>query len=109
MSKKFIKNKEDFSCDFCKTEVKGNGYTNHCPCCLHSKHVDVNPGDRASVCLGLMKPTHVEGTQKEYLITQVCSICGHKRKNKASEQDSIDALVAVVKKVAAKTTGRFGR
>ncbi|MST04461.1 MAG: RNHCP domain-containing protein [Candidatus Pacebacteria bacterium] len=52
----FIKVKEDFVCENCKTEVKGNGYTNHCPVCLYSKHVDVDPGDRLSKCGGLMKP-----------------------------------------------------
>ena len=28
--------------------MKGNGYTNHCPKCLWSKHVDINPGDRGA-------------------------------------------------------------
>jgi len=51
--KKFQKKKEDFKCEKCGREVIGTGYTNHCPDCLWSKHVDVNPGDRQSKCLGL--------------------------------------------------------
>ena len=52
--KKFIKVKEDFVCEHCGAEVKGDGYTNHCPKCLWSKHVDVHPGDRAAECGGMM-------------------------------------------------------
>ena len=45
----FTRKVEDFTCEHCGREVHGNGYTNHCPHCLHSKHVDVNPGDRAGL------------------------------------------------------------
>lgn len=38
--KNFTRVIEDFICENCGTEVKGNGYTNHCPKCLWSKHVD---------------------------------------------------------------------
>lgn len=44
--KHFTKTVEDFICAHCGTHVRGNGYTNHCPECLWSKHVDNNPGDR---------------------------------------------------------------
>jgi hypothetical protein len=59
MSTVFKKTKEDFVCEHCGKPVVGNGYTNHCPECLWSKHVDVNPGDRAATCLGLMEPVGV--------------------------------------------------
>ena len=62
---KFIKNIEDFTCEHCGAPVKGTGYTNHCPKCLWSKHEDVNPGDRASDCHGLMKPIDIGVLQKE--------------------------------------------
>ena len=44
----FTKIDEEFICENCGKKVKKLGYTcrNHCPYCLHSKHVDVNPGDR---------------------------------------------------------------
>jgi len=58
--KQFQKRKEDFTCGNCRLSVKGNGYTNHCPRCLWSLHVDVNPGDRSEVCRGMMRPIGVE-------------------------------------------------
>lgn len=52
--KNFIHCQEDFVCEVCGTKVKGTSYTNHCPNCLWSKHVDQNvPGDRAELCHGL--------------------------------------------------------
>ena len=54
--RKFQRKKEDFICENCNKKVKGDGYTNHCPACLWSKHVDINPGDRLAECKGMMKP-----------------------------------------------------
>ena len=71
-TKKFQRRKEDFVCEHCGASVKGNGYTNHCPCCLWSKHVDINPGDRAESCGGLMEPVSVVSRQGHYLLTQKC-------------------------------------
>ena len=56
MTKKFQRTKEDFTCEKCNLVVNGSGYTNHCPRCLWSKHVDVNPGDRQATCQGFMEP-----------------------------------------------------
>ena len=59
MSKKFQRNIENFRCEHCEAFVIGDGYTNHCPQCLWSKHVDINPGDREELCNGMMKPVGV--------------------------------------------------
>lgn len=96
MSQKFSKNKEDFICEKCGFSVVGDGYTNHCPKCLYSKHVDINPGDREAVCHGLMAPVRVEGTEKEYVLTHKCLKCGHVKRNKVSKVDSIDAITKVI-------------
>ena len=64
--KMFQKNVEDFVCGNCGGEVVGNGYTNHCPKCLWSKHVDINPGDRAEKCGGMMKPISVIKTKGDF-------------------------------------------
>ncbi|MBU3669039.1 MAG: RNHCP domain-containing protein [Candidatus Taylorbacteria bacterium] len=95
--KLFIKKEEDFTCEKCDFFVNGNGYTNHCPNCLYSKHVDVFPGDRAESCGGLMKPVDVTGTQKEYIIRHKCIVCGYEKNNKVSEHDSIEVLASVAK------------
>lgn len=45
---KFTMIDEDFTCDVCGSFVKALGYTarDHCPNCLCSKHVDINPPER---------------------------------------------------------------
>jgi len=91
--RKFQRRREDFTCEHCGEEVKGDGYTNHCPACLWSKHVDVNPDDRAERCGGMMRPVGVEGAGGEYRIVQRCEKCGAERKNKRAENDNFDTLV----------------
>ncbi len=94
-TKKFTRTIEDFVCDNCGFAVAGSGYTNHCPKCLFSKHVDVNPGDRAEACGGLMKPISVFTKNGKSVIIHQCTVCGFERNNSASPDDSMDALVAL--------------
>ena len=96
--KKFQKNIEDFICENCGFSVEGDGYTNHCPKCLHSKHVDVNPGDRAESCGGTMIPVGIELKKKDYVIIHQCKKCLFKRKNKARDED-MKAIIEFSKKV----------
>jgi len=93
MSRNFQKNKEDFICQHCGNEVVGNGYTNHCPLCLWSKHVDHNPGDRENPCQGLMEPVGLETKSHTYIIIHKCTKCGVLKKNKASPEDNAKALI----------------
>jgi hypothetical protein len=95
--KTFIRKKEDFTCEQCGASVKGDGYTNHCPQCLWSKHVDIFPGDRLESCGGMMKPVWIESEKQETVITHQCVRCSHKKRNKTSKHDSIDAQVALAK------------
>ena len=88
--KRFIRTTENFTCEHCSLEVTGNGYTNHCPNCLWSKHVDINPGDRASECLGLMEP--VDFDLKKGLLHR-CTICRFERHNKVQMLDDYDMIV----------------
>ena len=92
--KNFIKNQEDFACQVCETKVVGTGYTNHCPKCLYSLHVDQDvPGDRASKCKGLMKPVGVDMKRGKYIIWHKCGKCGKQMKNKVSEEDNFEAVL----------------
>ena len=93
-----------FSCVHCGAEVPAlaNGsYRNHCPHCLHSLHVDVNPGDRASECGGLLVPVAVEQSAKKgWVIVHRCRVCNAERRNRAAlddpgTPDDFDALVAL--------------
>lgn len=99
-SKRFKKNKEDFICEHCGREVEGNGYTNHCPDCLWSKHVDINPGDRSSGCGGMMEPYEATQEKGEWILSNRCVRCGHAKKNKLSSLDNMDAFLEVSRKAA---------
>ncbi len=92
----FIKNKEDFVCEHCGEEVLGNGFTNHCPRCLYSKHVDVNPGDRLASCGGMMLPVKFEKEKDEFVFTHKCKRCGYEKRNKMSPEDDFDKALKIV-------------
>lgn len=94
--KNFIRNPEDFICEHCDASVAGNGYTNHCPACLYSKHVDNIPGDRANPCCGLMPPLRVEPDAEGYTITHQCQICRAIKRNKAAANDNRDRLISLI-------------
>ncbi|MEM1369990.1 MAG: RNHCP domain-containing protein [Cyanobacteria bacterium P01_H01_bin.15] len=95
-SKKFQRCREDFVCENCGEFVQGTGYTNHCTRCLWSKHVDINPGDRASLCGGRMRPVAVETKKDSYIILHRCVICGFERRNKVSSNDNFETLLQIV-------------
>jgi len=91
----FVRRKEDFVCEHCGAQVAGTGYTNHCPKCLWSKHVDVDPGDRAESCGGMMEPIALEGSTPHYRIVHRCEKCEAVRRVDVSEQDDPGGLIAL--------------
>ena len=100
---RFLRKIEDFTCEHCGFKVKGNGYTNHCPKCLYSKHVDVNPGDREEKCGGLMEPIFLELIPGGYKLTHLCLKCGVKTHCKTSPEDSVEALAKLSESLAKNT------
>ncbi|MFA6475579.1 MAG: RNHCP domain-containing protein [Patescibacteria group bacterium] len=99
-TKQFQRKIEDFVCARCGAKVKGSGYTNHCPECFTSKHVDEQPGDRAATCGGLMPPVHVFFSNKRWVITQQCELCGQHRNNRVQVGDNMEKLAALAKQLA---------
>ena len=98
MVQNFIKRKEDFVCKVCGSKVSGSGYTNHCPNCLWSKHLDLEiPGDRKSDCKGLMEAIGVEIEHGEYIIVHRCQKCGKITKNKSRKEDNFEEILKIVK------------
>lgn len=98
--KVFAKNDSGFKCANCGEIVVPLGYTsrNHCPHCLCSLHVDINPGDRANTCKGLQMPIAVENSSKKgYIITYKCSKCGAITRNKAQDDDDFEKLLEIAK------------
>lgn len=95
-TKRFTKNDESFVCKSCGAEVPPLKYTsrNHCPKCLASLHLDVNPGDRAADCGGIMDAVSAEpDPRKGFIITHKCRKCGAVRRNKAAADDDINKII----------------
>jgi hypothetical protein len=90
--KNFIRKEEDFICEHCGKTVVGSGYTNHCPDCLWSKHVDNLPGDRANECQGLMEPIALELHGDKQQLLHRCQKCEIIKKNKVADNDNRDVL-----------------
>ena len=87
---------EEFICENCGKKVPKLGYScrNHCPYCLYSKHVDVNPGDRAETCHGLLEPIGVDiHNKKGYVIIYKCQKCGAIRKNVSARDDDMRKII----------------
>jgi DNA-directed RNA polymerase subunit RPC12/RpoP len=90
----------EFVCMFCRRPVRNSSYgtqhRNHCPYCLHSKHVDEEIGDRMSGCKGLMVPLAVSIRNKgEWELIHRCNACGLIRINRIAGDDSETSLVAL--------------
>ena len=99
--KRFTKIDEEFLCDNCGNKVEKLGYTSrdHCPKCLYSKHVDINPGDRLESCHGDLVPISVElNSKKGYVIVYKCKKCGKIRKNKAANDDNMELIIELTSK-----------
>ncbi|HEU0080761.1 MAG TPA: RNHCP domain-containing protein [Candidatus Paceibacterota bacterium] len=94
-SRRFTRTIEDFTCGHCGREVRGNGYTNHCPACLWSRHVDKNPGDRLEACGGMMRPIGGVKEGKEYMILHGCERCGFERRNRFLTGDDFNVFIAI--------------
>ncbi len=93
---RFTKIDEEFICEKCQKKVPKLGYTcrNHCPYCLYSKHVDINPGDRKEICHGMLEPIGVKiDSKKGYIIVFRCQKCGKIRNNKAAQDDNKELLI----------------
>lgn len=77
-----------FQCEQCQAQINpvtNGSFRNHCPFCLHSKHLDHQPGDRASNCRGLMRPIGWDySSKKGYQIIHQCNRCGKVQKNKVA-------------------------
>ena len=91
---------ENFVCDNCHKEVKKLGYTarDHCPYCLYSKHVDINPGDRSNPCRGSLKPIDIEKFKDTYKIIYKCEKCGETHKNIMANDDDFNLIIELSKK-----------
>lgn len=95
--KQFTMRDEHFICENCHKEVSPLGYTarDHCPYCLYSKHVDINPGDRENTCKGLLKPIGIEKFKDTYKILYQCERCHELHKNIVAKDDDMNMIIKI--------------
>jgi RNHCP domain len=93
LPRRFTRTHEDFRCAQCGRQVASNGYTNHCPVCLWSMHVDVYPGDWSATCRGLMRAIGLLYERGEFVLVHECVRCGLRRRNRAAFDDDLGKLL----------------
>ena len=70
-------------------EGAGTHHRNHCPHCLSSIHVDIEPGDRKSDCKGIMEAISIWVKDKgEWAIIHRCKKCGKINTNRIAADDN---------------------
>ena len=97
--KKFTMIDEEFVCENCGKNVEKLKVTarDHCPYCLYSKHVDINPGDRQNECMGLLKPIGIEKFKDTYKILYKCEKCHKSHKNIMAIDDDMNEIIKISK------------
>src|SRR5512138_335612 len=104
----------DFRCKHCHAYVStdpllsGVNNRNHCPYCLHSRHLDLHEaGDRLSACKGEMKPvaltvkrTHNKygnggNSRGELMLVHQCVECGKISANRIAADDIADFVLEI--------------
>lgn len=97
--KRFNELDEGFICEHCNKNVDKLVYSSrdHCPYCLYSKHVDINPGDRLNTCKGLLKPIGIEKYKDTYKILYKCQKCGQSHKNIMARDDDMNKIIEISK------------
>ncbi len=99
-NKRFKMIDEEFTCVVCNSKVEPLSYTarDHCPKCLCSVHVDINPGDRAQDCKGILRPIRIEkGTIDTLKIVYRCEKCGMQKTKNAAIDDDYDKILEVMR------------
>ena len=104
----------DFTCNNCGrhvsacTIVSGVVHRNHCPNCLHSRHVDLfEAGDRLCACKSLMAPVGLTLKRSrdkyacshggELMLVHCCTHCGEIVINRIAADDNPAKILALLK------------
>lgn len=102
----------DFTCQHCgrfvsaRTAISGVVNRNHCPYCLHSRHVDLfEAGDRLCACKAPMAPVglslkktrdkYAPHRQGELMLVHRCMACGDLSINRIAADDDPAGLMAI--------------
>ena len=105
----------DFTCKYCgrfvsaNTALSGVVHRNHCPYCLHSRHVDLfEAGDRLCACKSLMAPVgltlkhsrdkYARQRGGELMLVHRCTHCGELVINRIAADDDPEKITAILEK-----------
>ena len=97
-TKKFKMIDEKFMCVVCGKNVEPLKYSarDHCPYCLCSIHVDINPGDRLNTCKGILKPIDIDKYKDTYKIVYKCEKCHKLHRNIMASDDDFDEILKIM-------------
>jgi hypothetical protein len=86
-------------------QLSGVGNRNHCPYCLHSRHLDwLRAGDRLAACKGNMQPVGLTFKQigkrygeakGELMIVHCCKECGKLSINRIAADDDRETMLVI--------------
>ena len=98
-----VKPSSSFRCVHCRldvpTDAPGTAHRNHCPNCLWSRHLDIDPGDRESDCLASMEPIAITVRKDgEWVLIHRCNGCGTLSSNRIAGDDNPLLLVRIAVK-----------
>ncbi|MCC5813122.1 MAG: RNHCP domain-containing protein [Leptospira sp.] len=98
--------KGEFRCINCGIMVgiplSGSRQRNHCPNCLHSRHVDNSPGDRSADCGSVMEPISIWVRKEEWTILHRCKGCGVIHSNRIASDDNEMMLLSIASQAMAR-------
>ena len=94
---------ESFTCRVCGRLVTpggaGTDHRNHCPNCLASVHLDIEPGDREADCGGVMEAVGVWVRKGgEWAVIHRCRVCGMLSSNRIAADDNPMKLMSIAMK-----------
>ncbi|MBW7875304.1 MAG: RNHCP domain-containing protein [Candidatus Cloacimonetes bacterium] len=92
---------ETFDCGYCGHRViphQHGSCRNHCPSCLYSRHLDINPGDRSSDCGGLMPAVKAIIKQMDQVtLIHRCNQCGIEKSNRSAPDDDFEKILEIMR------------
>ena len=100
--------RDGFACKACGREVvpegAGSRHRNHCPYCLTSLHLDVEPGDRAADCGGRVEAVAIWVRRNgEWAVIHRCTCCGVLSSNRIAADDNPLLLMSLALRPLAET------
>ncbi|MBN1617777.1 RNHCP domain-containing protein [Candidatus Dojkabacteria bacterium] len=97
MSQNFVVRNEEFICTNCGKTVYKHPHScrDHCNYCLHSLHVDINPGDRLNPCKGTLIPIGFRIKNQKDQIVYKCQKCKQLVFNIIAPDDNKSLLIKI--------------